>query len=415
MHFVLCAWRTAREANAAYAEGMATTPFTLAALATSAVPGLIVTGTRAHTSNSAGAFTSAVLETESGEVIVRVPANPSAEVQQSAELLGIAALADGARAQLPFAIPATLGLTRAGDTRAVVSTFLPGVPALMEQIEADSDLLQHIAEAISAIHGLPSAIVRSGGLPVRDADEVRSNAERLVQRAADTGMLPSTVRARWNDVLDAESIWSFEPTVVHGALGAEQLLTEGSELVGMLGWHELSLGDPAADLNWLLLSDPEIFEALIARYTALRGVSGQQELTIRAKFYHELEVAKWLLHGFESHDQSVVDDAVKMLDRLVDRLSLLGTPLPQRRVLSEHEVERMLDDTPVVEFDARSETAEFESLDEDRAFLTNGDFDEAPDKKPETPHVADGGTEGPAEPADGTTDRTDSTTGGTER
>lgn len=380
-----CAWRAAHGANAAYAEGMATTPFTLAALATSAVAGLVVTGARAHTSGSGGAFTSAVLDTADHAVIVRIPATEAAEVQQSAELLSAAALADGARAHLPFAVPATLGITRAGESRAVVSTFLPGIHAQLTDIEADSELLQHVTEAIVSIHELPSGVVRAGGLPVRSASEVRSGMERLVERAAETGMLPATVRGRWNDVLDAEEVWSFEPLVVHGALAPEMLLVEGSDVTGVLGWHELSLGDPASDLHWLLLADPEVFESAMARYTALRGVSGQQELSIRAKFYHELEVAKWLLHGIESHDQSVVDDAVTMLDRLVDRLGLLGAPLPKQRVLSEHEVEQMLDETPVDAYDARSETAEFESLDEDRAFLFDGDFASDPAESDEQP------------------------------
>ena len=132
--------------------------------------------------------------------------------------LGVSSLAEGARAHLPFAVPTTLGITRARDTRALVSTFLHGHPSSMEQIESDANLLQDIAEAIAAIHALPTGVVLAGGLPARDAEEVRAGAERLVQRAADTGMLPSTVRARWNDVLDAEHIWSFEPTVVHLSL-----------------------------------------------------------------------------------------------------------------------------------------------------------------------------------------------------
>lgn len=324
-------------------------------------------------------FVSAVLETETGAVIVRVPSSPSAEIQQSAELLGVAALADGARAHLPFAVPTTLGITRARDTRAVVSTFLDGHPAAMEQIESDADLLQGIAEAVAAIHALPAGVVLAGGLPSRDAEEVRANATRIVQRAADTGMLPSTVRARWNDVLDSDAVWSFEPTVVHGALAPEVLLLDENGLSGVLGWHELSLGDPATDLSWLLMTDAEVFESVLARYTALRGVSGHQQLSVRARFYHELEVAKWLLHGFESHDQTTVDDAVTMLDHLVDRLGLVGSPIPKQRVLSEREVEQMLDETPEVTYDARSETAEFESLDEDRAFTFDGDFDEPRD------------------------------------
>lgn len=355
---------------------MATTPFTLAALATSAVPGLTVTGARSHTSGSAGLYVSAVLETETGAVIVRIPTGPAEEVQQSAELLGVSSLTEGARATLPFTAPTVLGITRARDTRAVVSTFLEGRPSSMDEIGSDASLLQDVAEAIAAIHALPSGIVHAGGLPVRDAEEVRTGAERLVQRAAETGMLPSTVRARWNDVLDAEHVWSFETTVVHGALAPELLLLEDNRLSGVLGWHEISLGDPAADLNWLLLSEPEVFESVLARYTALRGVSGHQQLSVRARFYHELEVAKWLLHGFESHDQATVDDAVTMLDHLVDRLNLVGSPLPKQRALSEQEVERMLEDTPTVAHDSRSETAEFESLDEDRAFISDGDFDE---------------------------------------
>lgn len=382
MHCHPCAWRTTLGAIAAYAEGMATTPFTLAALATSAVPGLLVTGTRSHSSGSGGLFTSAVLETEDGAVIVRIPASPAAEIQQSAELLGVAALTEGARANLPFAVPATLGITRAKDTRAVVSTFLDGRLATMEEIESDSHILQSVTEAIAAIHALPSGIVHAGGLPTRDAEEVRTNASRLVQRAADTGMLPSTVRARWNDVLDAESLWSFEPTVVHGALAPEYLLFADSDLSGVLGWHELSLGDPASDLNWFLVNDPEVFESALARYTALRGVSGHQQISTRARFYHELEVAKWLLHGFDSHDQSIVNDAVTMLDQLVDRISLVGSPIPKQRVLTEQEVEVMLHETPEVAYDPRSETAEFESLDEDRAFTLEADFEEPASPSP---------------------------------
>lgn len=367
----------AQGANAPYAEGMASTPFTLAALATSAVPGLSVTGTRPYTSGNGGAFASAVLSTSEGEVIVRVPQSPNAEVQQAAELLALATLAEGARGGLPFAVPTILGLTRAGDTRAVVSTFLPGEPAAMEHVVGDSDLLQGTAEAIAAIHGLPTGIVREGGLPTRSVEDSRAVTERLVKRATDTGVLPATVRRHWQHLLDADPVWSFEPVPVHGSLAPEFLLVDGSKLRGVLGWGNLSLGDPATDLGWLQGAGSEAFEAALAHYAAERGIGGLQELTTRARLYHELEVAKWLLHGTETHDQTVVDDAVQMLDRLVDRLGKHEAPLPKRHVLSDHEVEQLLDETPGIDYDPRSETAEFESLDEDRAFGVDHDFTES--------------------------------------
>lgn len=357
---------------------MASTPFTLAALATSAVPGLEVTGTRSHTANGDGTFESAVLSTTDGDVIVRIPNDANAEVRQSAEMLALASLVDGSRARLPVAIPRTLGVTRAGDSRAVVSTFLPGAPATLEYIGVEPKLLQRVTEVIAAIHELPTRLVREGGLPTRSSSEVREDAERLVQRTADTGMLPATVRSRWTSVLDADYIWSFEPTVVHGSLSAEVFLVDAEQLLGLLGWNELSLGDPAVDLGWLLADEPDTFTSALARYTSLRGISGSQEITTRARFYHELEVARWLLHGMETHDQSVVDDAVAMLDRLVDGLSLLGGALPMQRVLDAQEVEEMLDQTPIIDSDPRSETAEFESLDEDRAFDVEFEFSDDP-------------------------------------
>lgn len=383
---------------------MANTPFTLAALATSAVPGLEVTGTRAHTLGSGGAFVSAVLATAGGEVIVRVPATAAAEVQQQGELLGQGALIPSARERLPFAVPMVLGMTRAGDTRAVVSTFLPGSPADNECLSSSSELLESVSEAIAAIHSLPMSIVQQGGLPMRTNADLRTLAARLMQRAAATGLLPETVHQRWREALASETLWGFESVVTHGSLAAEQLLVEGGRLVGVLGWNEFALGDPSYDLAWLMSAGDDTFETVLARYAASRDLAGVREFSARARLHHELEVAKWLLHGVETHDETIIDDAVAMLDHLVDRLGLLGAPLPTPEVLSEAEVEQLLETTPEVPFDQRSETAEFEALDEDRAF----DIDHAAEQlADETPTSAKGDTEEAAEAANPAADTAD--------
>lgn len=352
---------------------MSSTPLTLAALATSAVPGLQIVGVRAHSLAGGGAFNSAVIITDDAELIVRVPRDSAAEVQQSAEMLGLAALADGARNVLPFRVSETLGMTRAGDTRAVVSTFLPGGRIDAGDLADDALLLQPIAESLAAIHQLPTSLVQQAGLPTRTAEGVRQAAARLIARAAETRLLPDTVHARWLEVLASPRLWDFAPTVIHGSLDADQLLVEDDRVVGVLGWGELSVGDAALDLSWLLAAGGEVLESVLARYMQLRGAGSGAELRARAQFHHELEVARWLLHGVESHDDAIVDDAVAMLDRLVDRLTGMGDPVPMRAVASAEEVERLLDDAPELPHDPRSETAEYESLDEDRAFLSDDD------------------------------------------
>ncbi|XPP25570.1 MAG: phosphotransferase [Leucobacter sp.] len=353
---------------------MASTPLTLAALATSAVPGLHVLGARIHSGDGEGDFAAVVVVAEEGEFIVRVPANAAAEARQSGELMGLAALAEGARSSLPFRVPETRGVTRAGDTRAVVSTFLSGGRVSVESLEADALLLQPVAETVAAIHALPASLVQQAGLPVRSAEEVREQASRLVARAAETRLLPETVHTHWETLLGTAALWDFAPTVVHGSFSAEQLLVEDESVTGVLGWSELSVGDPAIDLSWLLAAGPDVLDSVLTRYAVRRGLGGFRELRARAVFHHELEVARWLLHGVESHDSAIVEDGVAMLDRLVDRLNRSGGATPLRPALSDEEVRQLLDEMPEVPADPRSETAEFEALDEDREFFADTDF-----------------------------------------
>ncbi len=353
---------------------MVSTPLTLAALATSAVSGLNVRSVRMHSANGEGDFTSAVVTADDGEFIIQIPQNAAAESRQSGEMLGVSAFAEGARSWLPFALPQTIGVTRAGETRAVVSTFLPGGRVSADAIESEALLLQPIAEMIAAIHQLPDSLVQQAGLPVRTSAQVREQLERLVARAAETRMLPETVHARWTTMLGTASLWDFAPVVIHGSLDADDLLVVDDTITGVLGWSELSTGDPAVDLAWLLEAGPEVFDAVLARYAVERGLRSTRDLRARSILHSELGVARWLLHGVETHDQSVIDDAISMLDRLVDRVRHLGAQQPARPVLSETEVQQMLDETPETGIDARTETAEYEALDEDRAFGVDRDF-----------------------------------------
>ena len=369
---------------------MASIPFTLAALATSAVPGFAVSGAREYEGDDA--FVSAVVLGEDREVLVRIPRTQAAEVQQSAELLGLAALTEGPRSRLPFAVPEALGMTRAGDTRAVVTTFLDGGRFEAEDLAEDSLLLGPIAEAIAAIHDLPVTVAQQGGLPVRTAQDLRLQATRLMDRADATRLLPETVRHRWERVLQSAELWDFAPTMVHGALDADQLRIEDERIAVVLGWSELSVGDPAADLAWLLAGGPDVLDSVVARYARLRNTGSLQHLRARAALYHELEVARWLLHGTESHDEAITADAVAMLDRLVDGYSVLGPALGSAHPtapLSEEEVSALLAETPEVT-DHLSDTAAYEALDEDRMFGVDTDFVEPlPDEEPEA-DAADG-------------------------
>ncbi len=332
---------------------MARSHLTLAALATSAVPGLTVVGTGPLGLGATGDFDSALLRTADGdEVVVRVPTSQRAETEQARELLALAALTDGIRSRLPFAVPLVLGQTPAGDTRAVVSTYLPGVQVRADSMPAGDGIATSIGGALAALHALPGSFVGEAGLPTQSAEEARREASSVVDRALTTRLLPAAVAARWSDAIDDDALWQFNPTVVNGTVSAESFVVAehevGQVVVGMIGWSRLRFSDPAHDLHWLSGAG-DAAESVFAAYTAGSARTPDARIRVRAMLYAELELARWLLHGKDTHDSSIVDDAVAMLDGLVEHvLGDVMHPLSQHTgpVLSVDDVETLLASTP---------------------------------------------------------------------
>lgn len=355
---------------------MASIPLTLAALATSAVTDLTVFGARALEPNPD--FVEAVIVSEDAELLVRVPRTQAAEALQRGELLGLAALTEGPRSQLPFAVPEPLGMTRAGQTRAVVTSHLAGGSFDVTDLQTDSLLLESIARTIASIHSLPVSVAQHGGLAVHSANDARLAATRIIDRAEQTRLVPEVVRRRWLGVVEDASLWDFAPSMVHGTLDETQLRIEDDRVTGVLGWSRLAVDDPALDFTWLLGASPEVLDAVLERYADLHNPGVLAKLRSRAALYHELEVARWLLQGVDTHNQEIVDDAVAMLDRLIGSGHTLTSSLTQaqgRSPLSAAEAEQILSETPEV-VDFLSDTAAYEALDEDRMFGESTQFAE---------------------------------------
>lgn len=329
---------------------MARPPLTLAALATAAVAGLEVRAARPHTRGTTGSFDAVELHSTDGRrLLIRVPTSQSAESEQSADLVGMRALSSGIRSRLPFAVPEFVGQAPIGPTRAVVTGFIEGTSRSADELTAHSALAADVGRAIAAIHALPPAFITEAGLPRRSAEEAREGAIEVIDRAADTGRLPAALVRRWEEATDDDTLWRFAPTVVNGQLGADSFLVIGDRVTGVVGWSGLAQDDPARDLHWVLTATGDAAEETLAAYVAARAGDADAELARRALLYGELELARWLLHGVDTHDDAVIDDAVGLLDGLVARVhdhtseSLTTDTGP---VLAVTDVERLLDETP---------------------------------------------------------------------
>lgn len=326
---------------------MARSPFTLAALATAAVPGLVVSSVEDASDAEVDA---ARLTTPSGESwSVRVPKTKAVEDRIEAELRALAALTQGVRARLPFAVPTLAGRVRTAPTSAYVASALPGRAVTPSDLESAAGLAFRIGEAIGAVHALPTTIVVDAGLAVGTAAAAHARVAAIVERASATRLLPAALERRWSGATDDGELWQFVPTVV-GGLTARSFAVDGEAVAGISDWAGLGVDDPAGDLAWAMQSE-RVAEGVLAGHARSAGVADRR-LRHRATLLRELELAKWLLHGVDTNDTAVVDDAVELLTNLADRLHgdlAARIDPPTAPVLTMSEVEELLDDVDEVQ------------------------------------------------------------------
>lgn len=300
---------------------MARSPFTLVAAVTAAVPGAEVTGARALTADGDGRFDSAIATLADGsELVIRVAADDAAARELAEEALALRALTPGAREMLTFQAPTAMGETRVGDGRALVTDLMPGFQIEAAHIPAGRGAAVSIGGAIAAVHSLPPSVVRSAGLSVRDAAAVRAETEQLIDRASATGRVPARLSARWREAVADDDLWRFESAVTLGGIQALSFLFEddpqdGPQVVAVLGWHGLSVGDPAEDLGWLS-GAPDAASDVIDAYTSASQRATDDALRARARLHAELEFARWLVHGDDLRRPDIVDDAAALLESL---------------------------------------------------------------------------------------------------
>jgi aminoglycoside phosphotransferase (APT) family kinase protein len=328
---------------------MARSHLTLAALATSAVDGLDLVETSSFGSALHNEFDSALLTARDGRhLIIRVPRNERAEVEQSADLVALRAISNGVRTRLPFAVSQYVGQVPVSGTRAIIYEFVYGTKVGLSRLDAGPNgLAASIGSGIAAVHNLPTSFVTDAGLPMLSSGEALRASVSVMDRAGATGLVPPQLLSRWERATEDSKLWQFQPTVINNGLSADSFLSSDGIVTGLLGWQELRVGDPARDLAWLLGAPEAVADSAFDAYQSVRG-SGDRHVRQRAKLYAELEIAKWLLHGTDTRSTEIVDDAVEMLSALVDStLNDVMNPLnPQTmEVMAVDEVEALLDRT----------------------------------------------------------------------
>ncbi|MDP4971920.1 MAG: phosphotransferase [Pontimonas sp.] len=216
-------------------------------------------------------------------------------------------------------VPWLVGTTEVGQHTLSVCEYLPGQAPSAHKVTPI--LAASIGTALAQIHSLPTSSVQDFDRPAESAIDSLRECAGIVDRAAATGLIPQALLRRWETACEDSSLWQFEPTVIHGLMQLGHLLVENENVVAVDQWRDFRVGDPARDLAWLTTpAASEFHMAVVTSYRSAR-TSADRWVMQRARFYAELDVAKWLLHGMDSHNETITEDATAMLSALHDRVS----------------------------------------------------------------------------------------------
>jgi aminoglycoside phosphotransferase (APT) family kinase protein len=304
----------------------------LSALATSAVPGFHVVS--AQQMSNAERDSALIHDVDGVAWVIDLPTSEAEQQRLLGRVDALSAITEGLRQRLSFKVPRIAGTTDVQGKTLVVQEYLPGSPITIKSLT--SELQASLGSALASIHELPtSTVLEHKRLAESSLDELRE-AAGIVDKTAASGVLPQSLLRRWETACEDRGLWHFEPTVIHRRMQLGRFLVQGNSVVGVTGWRLFGIGDPARDLAWLTTPASAGFaQGVITAYRSHRPSTDRWFLQ-RARFWAELDVARWLLHGLETSNDHIIQDATDMLQALNDRVagdmdSVLTQPISQQR------------------------------------------------------------------------------------
>jgi len=300
-------------------------PAFLAALASSAVPGLDPVSVQGAVTEPGHYHEVAfITDTQHRKWVVRAPLTPAAGAQMDTTV----ALLQLIGRRLPFSVPAPRGFVAVPEGRAVVYPHLPGRPVDFASLPAGPGLAAEVGRVIAAVHNIDRAVFDEAGLPIYAADEYRTRRLADLDRAAATGHVPTALLSRWERALEEVSIWRFAPTPVHGGLTGDQVLVafesddaSSGRVRGITGWDDAKVADPAEDFATLISAcTPEAFESVLEAYAHSRVERPDRHLRRRARLASELRVLGALLSAVSAGERDLVTARVADLRELDEHI-----------------------------------------------------------------------------------------------
>lgn len=302
---------------------MERTPTFLAALASAGVPGLDPVSVEALPSVPSQDYDVAfVQDTEHRRWVVRAPRSEAAAARMDLTVMLLQLLAR----RLPFAVPAPRGFVelRTGG-RAMIYPYLPGHNLAFDALPPGAGPAADLGRALAALHNTDPRLFDEAGVPSYDTDAYRTRRLAELDRAAESGRVPTALLARWEHALEDVALWRFAPTPIHGDLTGDQVLAVFEDdsdaatgrIRGITGWEDAKVADPADDFAALVdEADAATVETVLEAYAHARVERPDPNLLVRARLSAELTVLAELMRADARGDEDAIEGLSTRLRRL---------------------------------------------------------------------------------------------------
>ncbi|MEP7332467.1 MAG: phosphotransferase [Terracoccus sp.] len=299
-------------------------PLFLAALASSAVPGLDPVSVEGVSTRPDDPFEVAhVKDSQDRLWAVKVPRTQAA----GAALEDVTSLCHLLGRRLEVAIPMVRGQVTVPEGRAVVYLRVPGRPLDFASLPP-GPLAGEVGRTLAHIHNVEHLLFEEAGLVSYDAEAHRRRQLSELDRAAATGHVPTNLLTRWEHALEDVSLWRFAPCPVHGTFVGENVLASFDDeadaatgrVRGVLAWEEAHIGDPADDFAELIaVASPDAVDSVLEAYAQSRVERPDASLVLRARLAGEMTVVRTLLRALSAGLLGVVEQASEALRDLEEQ------------------------------------------------------------------------------------------------
>ena len=308
-----------------YRVGVTRTPAYLAAVASSAVPGLDAVAVRAARGAPGNRCdVGFVTDTQRRAWVVRVPTTSAigAQLDTAADLLPLL------NRRVPYSVPLPRGFLAVPEGRAVVYPYLHGRSVVLSEVIPGPGVAAEIGRAVAALHNVERAVFDEAGVPVYDAETCRTRHLGDLDRGAATGHVPTALLSRWERALEDVSAWRFAPTPVHADLSGGRFLVtfaddenpETASVRAVTGWEHAKVADPADDFAVLVAEcSPETFESIVEAYSVARIERPDRHLRHRARLVSELRLLSQLLDAVHAAEPPLITRRAAELRALDER------------------------------------------------------------------------------------------------